>query len=172
MCVYITFLNILFFHSSAHALMHACTHAFAQVSALFLSYFFLSGGNYSTCNKFLSHLTNLHVYHVVIGCKKTEEWGWDGLKQWHKSHQVLQELVNWFKNWSGGDGAATASLFSFLRMVIWFLQLVPLTAKACSSLESVKQHVATYMIISSMGLMKCAATVTDINLNIVKYSVL
>ena len=57
-------------------------------------------------------------------------------------------------------------------MVIWFLQLVPLTAKACSSLESVKQHDATYMIISSMGLMKCAVTVTDINLNTVKYSVL
>jgi L-fucose isomerase-like protein len=51
-----------------------------------LAIFFLSGGNYSICNKFLSHHTSLHVGHV-IGCKKKkknyEEWGWYGLKQWH-----------------------------------------------------------------------------------------
>ena len=43
-------------------------------------------------------------------------------------------------------------------MVIWFLQLDNLIAKVCSSLESVKQHDATYMLISSMGLLKCAVT--------------
>jgi hypothetical protein len=37
--------------------------------------------------------------------------------------------------------------------VIWFIQLDNSVAMFCYSLESVKQHDATYMIISSMGVM-------------------
>lgn len=46
-----------------------------------LAIFFLSGRNYSICNKFLSHLTSPHVGHVVIGCKKTMKNGGLGWPQ-------------------------------------------------------------------------------------------
>jgi hypothetical protein len=51
-----------------------------QTVAIFFLSFFLSGGKYSIFNKFLSHLTSLHVGHVVIGCKKTMKNGLGGLK--------------------------------------------------------------------------------------------
>jgi len=173
-----------------HHHMQWCMPAYMRVhrwaTSCYLLSLFLSGGNYSICNKFLSHLTSLHVGHVISGCiKNYEEWGWNGLQQWHKSHQVLWEMVNWFKNEMVGRGQQQHNnlvYFSFLKKesnlktltVIRFLQLENLIAKVCSSLVSVKQQDATYMLISSMGLPKCAVTLklSDVTLNTMKFSVL
>jgi len=57
-------------------------------------------------------------------------------------------------------------------MVIWFLQLDNFIVKVCSLLESVKQHDATYMLISSMELLKCAVTLNCLMLISILWSFL